>query len=342
MKNLTSHLLLFLLPLLVVACQKEGKNYYHVEGTVFHTYYSIKYESEQPRDEEIAAVYSHIDSVANPFNPHSLLYAINNNLPQYSDSSLLYLFGKATEVSRATGGHYDITVGPLVNAWGFGYEPSPYEGGVPQTVIDSLRQFVGYEKVKVVADTLQKEDSRTSIDMASIAKGYTSDMVAEALRAKGVENYMVEIGGEIAYCGKNPQHKPWTIGVNVPTLDKLGSKNGELEAILSLEGKGGVATSGNYRNYKINEEGVLFAHTIDPIEGIPVQRDVLSATILAPDCATADALATACMLVGSEQAMALIKKWSKVECLLLVADKESPKGYRQMMSEGMKKYLSNP
>lgn len=335
-------LLLLVVSLCGVSCKQNEKSFYHDEGTVFHTYYSIKYESTQSLEDEIVHALNYVDSIANPFNPHSLLYAFNNNLPQYSDRGFLFLFQKATEVSQATEGRYDITVGPMVNIWGFGYEPSPYEGEVPQEVLDSIRQFVGYEKVCIVADTLQKSDHRISIDMASIAKGYASDKVAEALRRHGVENYMVEIGGEIAFSGVNPQKRPWSIGVNVPTLDKAGSKNGELEAILSFTGKAGVATSGNYRNYKVSDDGFLYAHTIDPIEGRPVQRDILSATILAPDCATADALATACMLIGSEKAIALIEGWQGAEGFFLVVDKKASKGYQQVITQGMKQYITQP
>lgn len=332
---------LFFFSFLFASCHSSKKHFYETEGMVFHTYYSIKYEAEQPLDSAIEGALNYIDSIANPFNKSSLLYAVNNNLPQWQDKGLIYLFQKALNVYKATGGEYDITVGPLVNIWGFGYESSPYQGGdVPQRALDSLREFIGMDKVWLQGDTLCKEDPRVSIDMASIAKGYASDRVATALEQYGVTNYLVEIGGEISFKGINPQGKSWNIGINTPALDKEGSKNGDLEAILTLTGKGGVATSGNYRNYKVDEKGHLYAHTIDPIEGCPVQRDILSATILAPDCATADALATASMVVGSQKALEMIKDFEGVECFLLVADGRG--GYRSLMSEGMKQYISQP
>lgn len=320
---------------------KRSNNYSEVEGEVFHTYYHIKYKGETSQSEAIVKALHYIDTLANPFNPVSLLYAINNNHKQWHDDGLVYLFNKAKQVAQASEGKYDITVGPMVNLWGFGYEKTPYkQGNVPQEAIDSIRQFVGINKVWISGDTIAKADPRVSIDMASIAKGFASDKVAEQLENNGITNYMVEIGGEIAYSGNSPRGTNWEIGVNVPTLDKDGSENGKFDAILRLEGKGGVATSGNYRNYVLDEKGNMYAHTIDPIQGRPVQLDVLSATIIAPDCTTADALATACMLVGSEKALRLVQQFPGCECLLLVADGNG--NYKRVSSPGIKKLIIEP
>lgn len=324
-----------------ISCKSaDGKKetvYQHDQGTIFHTFYNAKYKSNEALTEAIEAVLDSVDRLANPFSEASLLYAVNNNLPHEASDELVYLFEKALAISEASGGHYDITVGPLVNIWGFGYEKSPYEGDVPSEVLDSLRQFVGMEKVTVEAGKLVKTDPRISVDMASIAKGYAADRVATMLRQRGCEDYMIEIGGEIAFQGVNPNGKNWTIGVNIPTLDREGYEQGNLDAILTLQGSGGVATSGNYRNYEVDEKGNVYAHIIDPIEGRPVQRDILSATILASDCATADALATAAMVLGSEKTLQLIESIDGVACYLLVSTKGTD--YKRMISKGMEKYV---
>ena len=163
------------------------------------------------------------------------------------------------------------------------------------------------------------------IDFSSIAKGMASDYVARALRAKGIRDYMVEIGGEIAYGGVNPEGKPWRIGINKPILDSTGLEHyEEYEMIIDLPGeRGGVATSGNYRNFKVREDGSLYAHTIDPHTGRPAETDVLSAAILHPDCYRADALATAAMALGAERAEKMLRAIPSVEYLLIVA---SPRG----------------
>lgn len=339
MKILTLFTILAALIVGVSSCHKE--QYFEHQGEVFHTRYSIKYKSSHIHSQAIDSALQYLNNIANPFDRKSLIFKVNNNLPQWRDSLFIDLFERAIAVSRATGGYYDITVGPLVNVWGFGYEATVYKGNIPENVLDSIRDVVGFDKVCLRGDTVFKDDPRISLDMASIAKGYASDLVARALEKQGIADYMVEIGGEIAYAGVNPNGEAWRIGINKPTLDTLGIENGSFETILHLEGKGGLATSGNYRNYKINEEGTIYAHTIDPIEGRPVQRDVLSATILAPDCASADALATACMVMGSTKALAMVENLDGVECFLLVTDSIGI-GYHRQMTDGIKPFLTEP
>ena len=206
-------------------------------------------------DQEIAEALQKLNNVANPFEKGTLLYRLNNNETTLTDSTFRLLFSRAMEVSRMTQGKYDITVGPLVNIWGFGFEPSPWkEGKVPQSAIDSIRQFVGFDKVTLRGDTLVKADPRIRLDMASIAKGYASDLVADALCQKGVSDYLVEIGGEVAFSGINPDGEAWRVGVSKPVFDTLGISN-QMACILHLTGKGGMATSGNYHNYKVRADG---------------------------------------------------------------------------------------
>lgn len=315
-----------LLLLHLQACKPSRPAYISEMGEVFHTLYHMKYAADSSAHLEVEQALHELNYTANPFDSTSLLYAINNNRTELVNEGFVELLTAAQEYGRLSGGFYDVTVAPLVNAWGFGFSPSPWKDGeVPASAIDSILSFVGYDKVTLRGDTLKKADPRMQIDFSSIAKGMASDYVARALRAKGILDYMIEIGGEIAYGGVNPEGKPWRISINKPVLDSTGLEHyEEYETIIDLPGeRGGVATSGNYRNFKVREDGTLYAHTIDPHTGRPAETDVLSATILHPDCYRADALATAAMALGAERAEKMLRAIPSVEYLLIVA---SPRG----------------
>lgn len=301
---------------------KEQTHYVREAGEVFHTLYHMTYASDSSAQEVVERALQELNYTANPFDSTSLLYAINNNRTQVVNAGFIELWTAARECAERSQGAYDVTVAPLVNAWGFGFAPSPWpDGEVPRSALDSILSFVGYQKVTLRGDTLIKSDPRVQIDFSSIAKGMASDYVARALQAQGITSYMVEIGGEIAYAGVNPEGKPWSIGINKPLLDSLGLEHyNEYEVIIELPQKGGgVATSGNYRNFKVRDDGTLYAHTIDPRSGHPVETDVLSATILHADCFRADALATASMALGAEAAERMLQAIPGVEYLLIVA-----------------------
>lgn len=236
------------------------------------------------------------------FNEQSTISAINrNDTSVVLDSLFMRVFQRSMEISAATDGAFDITVAPLVNAWGFGFKQSAMP---TQHDIDSLLQIVGYQKVECRDGCIVKADPRMMLDCYAIAKGFGCDVVANALKAHGVENYIVEIGGEVAVSGRNAQGDAWRIGINKPVDDSL-SVASEIEQIALLT-HGGMATSGNYRNFYVSD-GKKYAHTIDPKSGYPVQHRLLSATIVADDCMTADAFATACMVVGLERSLAILR-----------------------------------
>ena len=317
-----------LLLLHLQACKPSRPAYISEMGEVFHTLYHMKYAADSSAHLEVEQALHELNYTANPFDSTSLLYAINNNRTELVNEGFVELLTAAQEYGRLSGGFYDVTVAPLVNAWGFGFSPSPWKDGeVPASAIDSILSFVGYDKVTLRGDTLKKADPRMQIDFSSIAKGMASDYVARALRVKGIRDYMIEIGGEIAYGGVNPEGKPWRIGINKPILDSTGLEHyEEYEVIIDLPGeRGGVATSGNYRNFKVREDGTLYAHTIDPHTGRPAETDVLSATILHPDCYRADALATAAMVLGAERAEKMLRAIPSVEYLLIVATPQGAK-----------------
>ena len=312
-------------------------SYHKLEGTVFHTIYHITYQGERDYHDEIKQLFKEFDGSLSMFNDTSIITRMNNcDTSVVANRYFRHVFTKAMEVSEATGGAFDITVAPLVNLWGFGFKNSD---NVSQTAIDSILQFVGYKTVHLDEEGhLHKDDPRTIMDASSIAKGYMSDVVADFLKEQGVENYMVEIGGEVALNGVNPKGSRWGIGINKPTDDST-QVNSELQDILYMS-KGGVATSGNYRNFYY-KDGKKYAHTIDPHTGYPIQQDILSSTVIARDCMTADAYATAFMVLGKEKAMEVLAKDTTLMAYFIVdaSDADGNGGYEIVYSPALEQRL---
>lgn len=250
-----------------------------------------------------------------------------------ADSLLTDVFMLAKSISEETDGAFDITVAPLVNAWGFGFDSST---NVSRETIDSLRQFVGFEKIALKDGKIVKQDSRTMLDCSAIAKGYGVDHVARLLDSKGVENYMIDIGGELVLKGKNPKMNVWRIGINKPIDDSL-SVNQELQTVIEIT-NAGLATSGNYRNFYY-KDGKKYAHTIDPRTGYPVQHNILSSTVVAKDCATADAYATSFMVLGLDSAKAICNAHPELDAYFIYERKDGKMDI--YLTNGMKKYLKN-
>lgn len=291
---------------------KEG--FQHDSGLIFGTSYNITYQSDKSLKAEIEAELHAVDASLSPFNEASVITAVNNNRPVELDGHFLNVWKISSEVNKETQGCFDITVAPLVNAWGFGFK----NGTQPtKEAIDSLREIVGFSKVKMVKDMIVKQDKRIMLDCSAVAKGYAVDVVAKMLRSKGIQNFMVEIGGEIVTAGINPNRMPWRIGVTKPSDDSL-SVNSELQTVLNVTDKA-MATSGNYRNYYY-KDGKKYAHTIDPKTGYPVQHNILSSTVLADDCAIADAYATAFMVMGLQRAQEVLRKHPELMAYFIYSD----------------------
>ena len=223
------------------------------------------------------------------------------------------VFTLAMKISDITNGSFDITVAPLVNAWGFGFK-----GGAMPTrhQVDSLKRLVGYRKVSLANGRVTKSDPRIMLDCSSIAKGYGCDVVAHYLRSKGIDNYMIEIGGEIVTRGISEKRLPWKIGVTKPTDDSL-NVNQEIQTVINVTDKA-MATSGNYRNFYY-KNGRKYAHTIDPATGYPVQHTILSSTVIADDCATADAYATAFIVMWLDKAKAVLSRHPELMAYFILA-----------------------
>ena len=201
--------------------------------------------------------------------------------------------------------------------------------------IDSLRQIVGYQKVALKDGKIVKQDPRINLDCSGVAKGYGSDCVANLLRRHGIENFMVEIGGEVVTSGINPDRVPWRIGVTKP-VDDPTLQGGELQTVLNVTDKA-MATSGNYRNFYY-KGGKKYAHTIDPKTGYPVQHNILSSTVVADNCATADAYATAFMVMGLEKAKAILDKHPELMVYFIYSDKDGKNAV--WFSPSMKKVIT--
>lgn len=286
-------------------------------GTIFGTTYHIKYEASEPLDSVILAELNKVDASLSVFNKQSTISKINAGHTLRTDAMLFDVLTKAKAVSSATQGAFDVTVMPLVNAWGFGFKKGIFP---TEQQVDSLKQFVGFHHINLSPDsTLFKSDPRTMIDCGAIAKGYGVDRVAHVLRNHGVMNYMIEIGGEVITKGKHPEGHAWKIGISQP-INTNTSNTSKIQTILSLE-NAAIATSGNYRNF-YEHNGKKYAHTIDPRTGYPVQHSLLSATVMASDCATADAYATAFMVMGMDKAKDVLKKHKELYVYFIYADKK--------------------
>lgn len=286
------------------------------EGAVFGTFYHVTYQYPSDLQKEIEAELQKVDSSLSPFNKTSIISRINRNEDVTPDSMFVHVFQLAKSISQRTNGAFDITVAPLVNAWGFGFKN---EKEVSHAQIDSLLQFVGFGKVDLTDGKIIKQDPRVTLDCSAIAKGYGSDAVARLFDRKGIKNYMIEIGGEIVVKGVNAKQQRWKVGINKPIDDTLNIHS-EIQTILHVT-DAGIATSGNYRNFYY-KDGKKYAHTIDPHTGYPVQHSILSATVVAKDCATADAYATAFMVLGLEDARKVLDSVPEIQAYLIYANEK--------------------
>lgn len=294
--------------------RKENMTYHTNQGYVFGTTYKITYRSHIDREAEIKDALQRVDNALSMFNDSSTISRINRNEPVIAadDTMFIQVFRRAMQISELTHGAFDITVAPAVNAWGFGFKNSE---DITDQVIDSLKQITGYWKIREENGMIIKDDPRIMLDCSAIAKGFGCDAVASVLRADSISDFLVEIGGELVLSGKNAKGEEWNIGVNQPEEEPAGTT--VLNTILQMTDCA-LATSGNYRNF-YEKDGVKYAHTIDPKSCRPVRHSLLSATVIASDCATADALATSFMVMGADSATAIVGRNPEIQAYLLVS-----------------------
>jgi thiamine biosynthesis lipoprotein len=327
-----NRIVVFLLAVaLSVACAQR-EQVARFEGFALGTVYSVSVKGSVPEriEARIDSVFAMADNSMSVFNKKSLLSRLNRNETDSVDTHIDYCVDLARGVSELSDGKYDITILPLVESYGF----SGGEGS-GEVNVDSLLAFVGYRKIAIRAGRLVKQDSRTRIDLNSIAKGYVVDLLARMLEEDGVSDYLVNVGGEIFCRGTNDKDEPWTIGIETPVEGNY-VQGASVERLLAVQGMG-VATSGNYRNFRINAAGRKYTHIIDPTTGASTQSRLLSASVVASTCAEADALATMFIAMGLDNALRLAKSNSDIAALLIFADEHDR--MLTFESEAMKPYL---
>ena len=308
---------------LLIVPDKPNAVYHTNQGHVFGTYYAVQYESTGDLHDSIKAAFASFDASMSMFNPQSTLSRINAGLDSVADAYFVQMYRTAEDVHRLSGGAFDITVAPLVNLWGFGLKNRAH---VEAEQVESLLPHVGMEQLSLepINDgsarfVLRKSDPAVQVDAGAIAKGQSCDIIADLLCRNGCKNYLVDIGGEVVAKGCNAKGNAWRIGITRPIDDASGAKN-EVQEVLETKGIA-LATSGNYRNFYYDGEQKR-SHTIDPRTGYPVQHSLLSATVRSSSCMRADALATACMVLGEQAALEMIEADTVSACYLIVAERD--------------------
>ncbi len=334
--------ILVILLVSLISCNKP-RSYTQFYGETMGTYYRITFQGTEniiPNQTKIDSILVDINNSHSTYIKESTISRFNQSDTTYcfllsKDSHFLPVFLKAKEVYSETTGYFDPTIGPLVNYWGFGYNPNT------TNVIDNLKikNILTYIDFKSILLN-QYEDSicisknlkKSQLDFSAIAKGYAIDVIANYLDSYDIHNYLIDIGGESRAKGINQSGKIWTLGINKPTLD---SEYNEAIKLISLKNKS-IASSGNYRNYKM-VDNKLVSHIIDPKDGFFKVSNVLSATVIADNCMEADAFATALMLMPPNEALKVASS-NGVECFLIL---KSDSAFSFMHTEGMSKYLKN-
>ena len=333
MKRIISLIFLILLVAGTIFILSRSK-YQTSQGEIFGTTYHVRYNSTQKLDREIEQELFRVDTIFSLFKENSLLSRFNRGEDKGKGNTLFAEVIKLSlEISNETEGAFDITVAPLVNAWGFGFKNKQ---PLSNQQVDSLQKLVGYQHLSFNGKELTKDIPNLQIDCGAIAKGYAVDRIAKLLSDKGCQNYMVEIGGEVVVKGNNDKGEKWKIGINKPTQHALPTEE-DLQTLLSLTNCG-IATSGNYRNFYI-KDGKKYAHSIDPKTGYPVQHSLLSATVISQSCAKSDALATAFMVMGLDKAKAFVETHKDIQVYFIYADEKG--NYQVWMSDGMKPLIDN-
>lgn len=320
---------IFLTGCLLASLHLSAQQTVTISGKAQGTYYMIKYLSGDTASlqREVESIFKQIDRSLSLYLPGSLINRFNEGEKVVMDAHMRPVIRKAQEVSSITGGLFDITVKPLVDLWGFGVvrhqkgKPSPAE-------IQRVLPRVGYEKLLIRSRYLLKKQPGVEIDCNGIAQGYTTDVIAKFLRSRGIRNYLVDVGGELAALGHNDKNQAWTIGIERQQQDSAKPEKGWLRLTHRA-----VATSGNYQRF-FDEGGTRFAHTIHPKTGEAIHNNIIAVTVTAPDAMTADAYDNALILLGVEKGLAFIAAHPKLSLQALYIYKDADGTVREKYSEG--------
>ncbi|HLV92937.1 MAG TPA: FAD:protein FMN transferase [Aequorivita sp.] len=322
---------------IVSSCAKETSSLKYLSGDAFGTTYNVQFFSS--KDIEVK---KGIDSAVAAINQSVSTYIHDSDISKINkgDSALVVddIFIEAFNISKGvyekTNGYFDPTVGVLRNAYGFG--DTDYLNNIDTVVLDSLMQFVGFQKVKLNEDgTIFKESPHIYFDFNAVAKGSGLDYIGKYLESRGITNYLIELGGEILAKGKNlEKNQEWIIGIETPDSELEDRTYGDAVKLTNM----GLASSGNYRKFRVDSiTGKKYVHTINPLTGSAEMSDVTSATVIAPTCGEADAYATAFMALGFEKSKDLLQKLSGIEAYLTYTD--STNTSRLFITNGFKRRL---
>ncbi|MGD0341314.1 MAG: FAD:protein FMN transferase [Bacteroidales bacterium] len=334
MTRLQIVLLFFLL--VFTSCRNKRPEYSTITGFAQGSTYNMIFENSKHLDP--SAVNNRVGQILHAFDLSLSLYVdssivsrINRNDTVTCDSFFIENFEKSRKIWQLTGGAFDVTVAPLVKAWGFG--PDAHKN-ISDAKRDSILKLVGMEKVELRDRKIIKSDPRITLDFNAIAQGYSVDVMCMFFDGLGIKNYLVEIGGEVRVKGEKAG-KLWRIGIDKPVDDNM-IPGSDLEAVISLKDKA-ISTSGNYRKFYV-ENGIKYSHEIDPKTGNPARNTLLSASILADECATADGIATACMVIGKDNAIEFLNLHHEYEGYLIYSDESG--NFRTWTSEKLKSSIS--
>lgn len=301
--------------LVLASCNKPQKIV--LQGLAQGSYYAITYYDEKGRNfqHEVDSIFHAVDMSVNLWVDSSIISKVNRNEEVTLDSIFINNFNIAQEAAQLSDGYFDPTISPIVAAWGFSYKTG--DSITPQ-LIDSLKQLVDYRKIRIENEKIIKENPSIQLDFNAIAQGYTSDLIAHFLESRGIENYLVDTGGEIMARGEKPDGKPWIVGIEKPA-ENWDSEQ-VVHARIALRDKG-LVTSGSTRKY-VERNGKRYSHCIDPKTGYPVEHNVLSVTVLAKNSVWADALASICMVMGKEKSLPLIENLDEVEAYYIFVNSQ--------------------
>lgn len=334
MKN---SIVLIFIPLIVFGCnfnpEHEKLNYINFQGETQGTYYIVKYFDNNGINyqNEIDSILKAIDQSVSLWVNHSIISKVNRNEKVKLDSYFIDNFNLSQKIALETEGAFDCTLGPLIEAWGFGFKQRIQ---LTQHMIDSIKNFIGHNKVSLKNNYLIKEDQRIEINFNAIAQGYSVDLIGKYLDLQGIKNYLIDIGGEIICKGEKPNKEKWIVGIQKPTEEK----NGAIEAQIKVELKNkALVTSGSYRKY-FEENGKRFSHMIDPNTGYPVTHNLLSVTVLGETCAEIDAYATAFMVMGLEKAVYFVNKRKDLDAYFIYLDEN--KKIKSLATKGLNKLIN--
>lgn len=314
---------------ILMSCDRKPA-YINDSGMVWNTIYNITYSSSRPLGDSIKATMRRVELSLSPFNSLSVISRINAGLTDSTDALIDTVFAVSKAINLVSGGLFDPSAAPLFSLWGVGHGDKNVSAPT-DAQIDSAMQLVGIDQCSISDGIITRKAPTTQFNFSAITKGFGCDMVGKCLRQNGCNDYMVEIGGEIALAGLSPSGKKWRIQVDAPVFNDSTIEHTRLGVIELTDC--GIATSGNYRNFRRDANGNLYGHTISPVTGRPVTNlSTLSATVIARDCMTADALATACMAMAPAYALAMIESIEGAEAMLVSSD--GTNGYRLDVTTG--------